>query len=64
MDSTAQKIIGIAISLYLLAAMLPSALVNLAGANLTGVDPSVQLLLQILVPTIALIAIVMLFFRD
>jgi len=64
MDSTASKIIGIAISLYLLAAMMPSALVNLAGANLTGVDDSVVLLLQVLVPTIALIAIVMAFFRD
>lgn len=59
-----EKIIAVAIGLYVVAAMMPSALVSLAGANLTGVDEGVVSILQIVLPLLGTIAIAVAFFRD
>ena len=59
-----EKIIAIAIGLYVVSAVMPSALVSLAGANLTGVDSGVVTILQVLLPLLGTIAIAFVFFRD
>lgn len=59
-----EKIVGIAIGMYVVAAIMPSALVSLAGANLSGVDPAVVTILQVLLPILATIGIALVFFRD
>lgn len=53
-----------AIGLYVVSAMMPSALVALAGANLTGVDDGVVSILQVVLPLLGTIAIALVFFRE
>lgn len=62
--SILEKIVAVAVSLYVLAAMMPSALTTLAGANLTGVDPGLVTILQVVVPLLGTIAIALVFFRE
>ena len=62
--SIIEKIIAIAIGLYVVSAIMPSALVALAGANLTDVDDGVVTILQVLLPLLGVIAIAFVFFRD
>lgn len=59
-----EKIIAVAIGLYVVSAMMPSALVALAGANLTGVDDGVVSILQVVLPLLGTIAIALVFFRE
>jgi H+/gluconate symporter-like permease len=58
------KIVAIAIGLFVTALLVPPALVTLAGANVTGVDPNVVLLLQVLLPILGTIAIALIFLRE
>lgn len=62
--SILEKIVAVAVGLYVLAAMMPSALTTLAGANLTGVDPGLVTILQVVVPLLGTIAIALVFFRE
>lgn len=59
------KVIGIAIGLFVVAILLPLALVELAGTetdvNASGIESSVQTMLYILLPVLAAIAIAMYF---
>lgn len=59
-----EKIIAVAIGLYVVSAMMPSALVALAGANLSGVDDGVVSILQVVLPLLGTIAIALVFFRE
>jgi len=61
MASIVAKIVGIGVAMYILAFLLPPALVELAGANVTGVDTSVVTILQIVLPLLAIIGIAMYF---
>ena len=51
------KIVGIGIGLFVLAIIVPPALVELADADMTGVDDSVVTVLTVLVPILAVVAI-------
>lgn len=62
--SILEKIVAVAVGLYVLAAMMPSALTTLAGANLTGVDEGLVTILQVVVPLLGTIAIALAFFRE
>jgi len=62
--SILEKIVAVAVGLYVLAAMMPSALTTLAGANLTGVDEGLITILQVVVPLLGTIAIALAFFRE
>lgn len=62
--SVLEKILAVAVGLYLVSAIMPTALVSLAGANLSGVDPAVVTILQILLPILATIGIALAFFRQ
>lgn len=62
--SILEKVIAVAIGLYVVAAMMPSALTTLAGANLTGVDEGVVTILQVVLPLLGTIAIALVFFRE
>lgn len=62
--SILEKIVAVAVGLYVLAAMMPSALTTLAGANLTDVDPGLVTILQVVVPLLGTIAIALAFFRE
>ena len=56
-----QKIIEIGVGLLLVAVLIPVALTTLAGAVLTGVDPVVVTVLEVLLPILAIIGIAMYF---
>ena len=58
------KIVGIAIGLFVAAVIMPAALVAIANATLTDVDPSVVTIFQVLLPIIAIIGLVMLFLKS
>ena len=62
--SILEKIVAVAVGLCVLAAMMPSALTTLAGANLTGVDEGLVTILQVVVPLLGTIAIALAFFRE
>lgn len=55
------KIIGVAIGLFVASALMPDALVAIAGANLSGVNTSVVTIFQVLLPILATIGIALLF---
>lgn len=59
-----EKVIAVAIGLYVVAAMMPAALVSLAGANVSGVDAGVVSILQVVLPLLGTIAIAIAFFRE
>ncbi len=59
----ADKIGGVAIGIFMAAALLPAAFVMLAGANVTGVDPSVVTVLTVALPIVAVIAVLLYFLR-
>lgn len=61
MDNLMSKVIGIAVALLLVAVLVPVALTTLAGANVTGVDDTVVIVLTILLPIMAVIGIAMYF---
>jgi hypothetical protein len=58
------KVIAISIGLFVAAIILPTALTTMAGANLTDVDPSVVVILQVLLPVLAVISIALYFLKD
>lgn len=64
MEGNTGKIVGIAIGLFVASVIVPSALVSMANATLTGVDASVVTIFQVLLPILAVIAIAMMFLRD
>jgi len=55
------KIVSIAIGIFVVAIIIPPALVQLADATLTNVSASVILVLQVLLPILAIIAIALYF---
>lgn len=55
------KIMEIAIGLLIVAVMVPIGLTTLAGATLTGVDPTVQTVLLVLLPILAILGIALYF---
>lgn len=58
-----EKIIEIAIALFVEAYIFPPALTAMATATLTSVNPGVTSLFQILTPLIAVVATVYLYYR-
>jgi len=60
-ESVVGRIVGIAIGIFVVATIIPVALVELAGANLTGVDPAVTTILTILLPILSVVAIALMF---
>lgn len=64
MEGNTGKIVGIAIGLFVASVIVPSALVSMANATLTGVDASVVTIFQVLLPILAVIAIAMMFLRE
>jgi len=60
-ESVVGRIVGIAIGIFVVATIIPVALTELAGANLTGVDPAVTTILTILLPILAVVAIALMF---
>jgi hypothetical protein len=57
------KIVGVAIGLFVAAVIMPAALVAIANATLTNVDPAIVTIFQVLLPIIAVIGIIMLFLK-
>lgn len=57
-----KNIVAIAMGLYLVAYLFPPAMEQLAGANFTGVDPSVVTICQIVLPLLAAVGIAFMFF--
>jgi len=55
------KIVGIAIGLFVVAVLVPPALVTMSGANMTGVDASVVPIFSVLLPILAVIGIALMF---
>lgn len=55
------KIIEIAIGLLLVAVLIPIGLTTLASATLTSVDPTVVLVLTVLLPILAIVGIALYF---
>lgn len=58
------KIVAISVGLYVAALLIPMALVQLANATLTGVDPGIVTILQVLLPTLAVIGVSLWFLRS
>lgn len=58
-----EKIVGIAVGLFVAASIVPAALVSLANATLTGVDPAVITIVTILLPILAVVSIALWFLR-
>ena len=58
------KVVAIAVALILIASLVPLGLVQISGANLSGVDPSVATIFTIALPVVAVIAILVWFLRD
>jgi len=56
-----EKIIGVSMGIFIAAIILPVALVELAGANVTGIDSTVVTVLQILLPILAVVGIALYF---
>lgn len=61
MESLMGKIIAVAVGLLLVAVLVPVGLTTLAGANVSGVDPTVVVVLTILLPILAIISIALYF---
>jgi type IV secretory pathway TrbL component len=59
--SILSKIIEIAVGLLLVAVLIPIGLTTLAGATLTNVDPTVVVVLTVLLPILAIIGIALYF---
>jgi len=57
------KIVDIIIGLFIAGVMLPTALYQIANGNYTGVDASVKTMATVLLPVLAVIAIVYVFLR-
>lgn len=53
-----EAILGIALSLFVAAYVLPPAFVAIANATMTTVNPAVTQLFQVVVPIVAIISIV------
>lgn len=58
-----QKIISIVIALFVAGVMLPVALTSIASGNYSGVDPAVKTIVTVLLPILAVIAIIYVFIR-
>ena len=63
MADTANKIIELAIALYITAYVVGPALGAFAGADLTGVPAGVQTLFNTVVPLVAVIGVALMFYR-
>lgn len=55
------KIIGVALGLFIAAIIMPVALQTLANANVTDVDATVVTVLQVLLPILAVVGIALYF---
>jgi hypothetical protein len=64
MASMLEKIILLAIGLFVLAFILPPALTAIATSALTSVNSAVVTLFQVLVPIIAVVAVVLLVYHS
>lgn len=62
-ESVVGRIVGIAIGIFVVATIIPVALTELAGANLTGVDPAVTTILTVLLPILSVVAIALMFLK-
>lgn len=62
-ESMVGRIVGIAIGIFVVATIIPVALTELSGANLTGVDPAVTTILTILLPILSVVAIALMFLK-
>jgi hypothetical protein len=58
-----EDVIFLAIALFVEAVILPPALVTIATADLTSVNPAVQTMFTVLLPILAIVATVLLFVR-
>ena len=59
----ADVVIDVSIALFIAGILLSAALVQLAGANWTGVDASVKTVAVVLLPVLAVLAIAMVMFK-
>jgi type IV secretory pathway TrbL component len=59
--SIMEQAIDTGVGLFVIAIIVPAALVQLAGAVLTGVDPLVVTVLTILLPALAVLGLAMWF---
>jgi membrane protease YdiL (CAAX protease family) len=57
------KVITIIIALFVAGVLLPAALTELASGNYTGVNPAVKTIATVLLPILAIIAIVYIFLK-
>lgn len=63
MDDLMGKVVAVAVALLLVAILFPIALNVLADANTTGVDPVVIVVLTMLLPVLAILAIAIYFIK-
>jgi len=63
MSELTSKVIAISVGLVIASILVPMALVSIANASLSGVDPSVVTIFQVLLPILAVIGIAMWFMR-
>lgn len=62
MPVSTNEILGTAIGLIVVAVVLPTALGLIANASLSGVDPTVVTIFQVLLPILAIIGVAAYFF--
>lgn len=58
-----EKVIAIGMSLIMIGVLIPVGLQLIANANMTGVDEAVATVFTVLVPILAVVAIIMHFVR-
>ena len=58
-----EKVIAIGMSLIMIGVLIPVGLQLIANANMTGVDEAVATVFTVLVPILAVVAIIMYFVR-
>lgn len=58
-----EKVIAVGMSLVMIGVLIPVGLQLIANSNMTGVDESVATVFTVLLPILAIVAIVMYFVR-
>lgn len=57
-------VIGVGLALFISAIILPMSLNTMANATMTNVDPNVVIIVQVLLPILAVLAIALYFLRS
>lgn len=64
MGGVSNKVIETSVGLLIAALLLPTALFTMANATFTGVDPTVKIVVQVLLPILAVLGIAMYFWHE